>query len=57
MAQLIDAALTPFHRTLLMTLHGSGVRNAELTPLKITDIDSQQMVIHIQGAKVARTGM
>ena len=50
-AQLIDAALTPFHHTLLMTLYGSGVRNAELTHLKITDIDSQRMVIHIQGGK------
>jgi len=50
-ARLIDAALTPFHHTLLMTLYGSGVRNAELTHLKITDIDSQRMVIHIQGGK------
>ena len=50
-AQLIDAALTPFHHTLLMTLYGSGVRNAELTHLKVTDIDSQRMVIHVQGGK------
>src|SRR5712692_7480136 len=49
--QLIDAALTPFHHTLLMTLYGSGVRNAELTHLKVTDIDSQRMVIHVQGGK------
>ena len=26
-AQLIDAACTPFHRTLLMTLYATGVRN------------------------------
>jgi integrase/recombinase XerD len=50
-AQLIDAALTPFHHTELMTLYGSGVRNAELTHLKVTDIDSQRMVIHVQGGK------
>ncbi len=50
-ARLIDAALTPFHHTLLMTLYGSGVRNAELTHLKVADIDSQRMVIHIQGGK------
>jgi integrase/recombinase XerD len=49
--QLIDAALTPFHHTLLMTLYGSGVRNAELTHLQVTDIDSQRMVIHVQGGK------
>ena len=50
-AQLIDAASTPFHRTLLMTLYATGVRNAELTHLKISDIDSRRMVIHVQGGK------
>jgi integrase/recombinase XerD len=50
-AQLIDAASTPFHRTLLMTLYAAGVRNAELTRLKASDIDSRRMVIHVQGGK------
>jgi site-specific recombinase XerD len=50
-AQIIDAASTPFHRTLLMTLYATGVRNAELTRLKIRDIDSRRMVIHVQGGK------
>ena len=50
-AQLIDAAATPFHRTLLMTLYATGARNAELTHLKFSDVDSQRMVIHIQGGK------
>ena len=50
-AQLIDAAPTPFYRTILMTLYATGIRNAELTRLKISDIDSQRMVIHIQGGK------
>jgi integrase/recombinase XerD len=50
-AQLIDAALTPFHRTLLMTIYATGVRRAELTHLKISDIDSKRMVIHVQGGK------
>jgi integrase/recombinase XerD len=50
-ARLIDAALTPYHRILLMTLYATGVRNAELTHLKVSDIDSQRMVIHIQGGK------
>src|ERR1700687_566860 len=50
-AQLIDAAYTPFHRTILMTLYATGVRDAELTHLKISDVDSQRMVIHIQGGK------
>jgi integrase/recombinase XerD len=50
-ARLIDAACTPFHRTLLMTLYATGVRNAESTRLKFRDVDSQRMVIHIQGGK------
>jgi len=49
--RLIDAALTPYHRILLMTLYATGVRNAELTHLKVSDIDSKRMVIHIQGGK------
>jgi len=43
--RLIDSALTPYHRILLMTLYATGVRNAELTHLKVSDIDSQRMVI------------
>jgi len=50
-ARLIDAALTPYHRTLLMTLYATGVRRAELTHLKVSDIDSKRMVIHVQGGK------
>jgi site-specific recombinase XerD len=50
-ARLIDAALTPYHRILLMTLYATGVRRAELTRLKVSDIDSQRMVIHVQGGK------
>jgi integrase/recombinase XerD len=50
-ARLIDAARTPYHRTLLMTLYGTGVRRSELTHLKVRDIDSQRMVIHVQGGK------
>jgi site-specific recombinase XerD len=49
--RLIDAALTPYHRILLMTLYATGARNAELTHLKASDIDSKRMVIHIQGGK------
>ena len=50
-ARLIDAARTPFHRTLLLTLYATGVRRAELTHLKISDVDSQRMVVHIHGGK------
>ena len=50
-ARLINSAPTPFHRIVLMMLYASGVRRAELARLKINDIDSQRMVIHIQGGK------
>ena len=50
-AQLIDSALTPFHHILLMALYATGLRRAELARLKITDIDSHRMIIHIQGGK------
>lgn len=49
--RLIAAAASPFHRMLLMTLYATGVRRAELTHLKITDIDSPRMVVHVQGGK------
>jgi site-specific recombinase XerD len=41
-ARLINSALTPFHRIVLMTLYATGVRRAELARLKISDIDSQR---------------
>jgi integrase/recombinase XerD len=50
-ARLIECALTPFHRTILMTLYATGVRRAELANLKIADVDSPRMVVHIRGGK------
>jgi site-specific recombinase XerD len=50
-AQLVDAACPPFHRTILMTLYATGARCAELTHLKLSDIDNKRMVIHIQDGK------
>ena len=50
-ARLIDAAESPFHRILLMTLYATGARRAEAAHLKIDDIDSQRMVVHIRGGK------
>ena len=48
---LINSALPPFHRILLMTLYATGARRAEPTRLQITDIDSRRMIIHIEGGK------
>src|SRR5919108_39945 len=50
-AELLHAARTPSQRILLMTLYATGARNSELTHLKVSDIDSQRMVVHIRGGK------
>jgi integrase len=47
----MDAASTPFPRTILLTLYATGVRNAELTRLQVSDVDSRRMVLHVQGGK------
>jgi len=50
-ARLIDAALTPLHKVVLMTLYATGLRRAELTQLQVSDIDTQRMEIHVRGGK------
>ena len=50
-AQLINAARSPFDRILLMTLYATGGRCAEVARLQVGDIDRQRMVIHIRGGK------
>jgi len=49
--RLIDAADTPFHRILLMTMYATGARRAEGAHLKVSDIDSKRMVVHIREGK------
>jgi site-specific recombinase XerD len=50
-ARLINSAPNSFYRTILMTLYGTGARCAEVARLKVLDIDSSRMVVHIQGGK------
>src|SRR5206468_1106661 len=50
-ARLINAAGTLFRRTLLMTLYGTGMRRSELANLKVSDIDSQRMIIRVVAGK------
>ncbi len=50
-ARLIDATETPFQRILVMTLYATEARRAEVANLKVSDIDSQRMVVHIRGGK------
>ena len=49
--RLIDASSDLFQRTLLMVLYGTGMRRAEVARLKIADIDSQRMVLHVVNGK------
>ena len=53
-ARLIDAASNLMHRTILMTLYSTGLRRAELCALKVADIDSERMLIHVRQGKGAR---
>ena len=49
--RLIEAASSLSHRTMLMVLYSTGMRNAELRHLQVADIDSRRMLIHIQHGK------
>jgi len=42
--RLIECASTSYHRVILMTLYGTGLRREELCRLKVTDVDSQRML-------------
>jgi len=50
-ARLIDASSSLFERTLLMVLYGTGMRRAEIARLKIADIDSLRMILHVVDGK------
>lgn len=50
-ARLIDATGTSFQHILIMTLYATGARRAEVAHLKVADIDSERMVVHIRGGK------
>jgi integrase/recombinase XerD len=52
--QVIDAAASLSHRTMLMMLYSTGMRNAELRHLQVADIDSRRMLIHIRQGKGGR---
>ncbi len=49
--RLINAAGNLLQRALLMTLYGTGMRRAEVSLLKVSDIDSQRMMIRVERGK------
>jgi site-specific recombinase XerD len=49
--RLINSARNLFHRTMLVTLYAAGLRRSELCQLKVSNIDSQRMVLRIERGK------
>jgi len=52
--RMIEATTNLMQRTLQMVLYGTGVRRKELSLLKVADIDSKRMVVHIRQGKGSR---
>ena len=53
-ARLIDPSGSLINRAMLTTLYATGVHRAELCRLKVTDIDSERLVLHIHEGKGGR---
>jgi len=49
--RLINAAGNLLQRALLMTLYGTGMRRTEVSLLKVSDIDSQRMMVRVERGK------
>lgn len=49
--RLIECADSPLHRVWLVMLYATGLRREELVQLKVTDIDSARMLIHVHQGK------
>ena len=49
--RIFDTATNLKHRALLMTSYASGLRVSEVVRLKVTDIDSQRMMIRVEQGK------
>lgn len=52
--RLIEGTRNRMHRTILMLLYATGVRRTEASRIKVSDIDSGRMVIHIRRGKGLR---
>ena len=51
MARFLDALGNPKHRAVLMTAYAGGLRLSEVARLRVEDIDSARMVIHVRQGK------
>jgi integrase/recombinase XerD len=54
--RILDATRNLKHWTILATLYATGLRCNEIRLLKIEDVDSKRMLIHIQNCKGRRHG-
>lgn len=50
-AKIFDATINPKHKLMLKLAYGMGLRVSEIVSLRINDIDSQRMIVHIKKAK------
>ena len=48
---LLDATVNLEHRALLATMYDTGLRCAEVQQLKVSDIDSPRMLVHVREGK------
>jgi site-specific recombinase XerD len=53
-ARMINSSGTLFRRTLIMVLYGTGMRRSEAARLKLSDIDSQRMIIRVINGKAGK---
>jgi integrase/recombinase XerD len=49
--RLLEAATTLKYKAALAAAYGAGLRASEVTHLKVSDIDSQRMLIHVEQGK------
>lgn len=52
--RLIESSSSLMHRAMLMTLYAAGLRRTEAANLKVADIDSKRMVLHVRQGKGRR---
>lgn len=52
--RMIECTTNLMHRAMLLTLYSAGLRRSELCRLKVEDVDSQRMMIHIRNGKGGR---
>ena len=48
---VLEAIINPQHRVIAMTLYATGLRVSEAVSLRITDIDSERMLLHVVQGK------